>query len=376
MNILIPTADYPPIEGGIATVTLQLSRELAAAGHAVTVVAPYFPGQESFDASEPVSVVRYRGYRLGWLRLLPMLAATMPRAKSADLILGINIAYGGLIGLLARRLFGTPYVTFGYAYEFLKFRRVPLLAALLRRAYTRSTFVVAISAFTRERLVEFGVPDALIETILPGAPQTEPLSPERVEEVKRAYKLNGHRIVLAVGRMIPRKGHATLVRAMPKILESHPETMLVCAGRGPCLAETSDLAQALGVADHVLLPGYVSDDHVAALYQACDVFALPTGEDAGGQVEGFGLVFAEAQAHGKPVVAGRSGGVTDAVIDGETGLLVSPEDPESLAESIVSLLSDPEKAAALGAKAKDRIARELNWRHFTQRLLEALGERT
>jgi len=376
MNILIPTADYPPIEGGIATVTLQLSRELAAAGHAVTVVAPYFPGQEAFDANEAVSVVRYRGYGLGWLRLLPMLAATLPRAKSADAILGINIAYGGLIGLMARRLFDTPYVTFGYAYEFLKFRRIPPLAALLRRAYKRSTLVVAISAFTRERLVEFGVPESLIETILPGAPQTEPLAPEKIEEIKRVYNLNGHRIVLAVGRMIPRKGHATLVRAMPKILESHPETMLVCAGRGPCLDETAELARALGVADRVLLPGYVPDDHVAALYQACDVFALPTGEDAGGQVEGFGLVFAEAQAHGKPVVAGRSGGVTDAVIDGETGLLVPPEDPESLADSITSLLSDPEKAAALGAKAKDRIARELNWPHFTQRLLEALGERT
>ena len=376
MNILIPTADYPPIEGGIATVTLQLSRELAAAGHAVTVVAPYFPGQEDFDANEPVSVVRYRGYGLGWLRLLPMLAATLPRAKSADAILGINIAYGGLIGLTARRLFDTPYVTVGYAYEFLKFRRIPPLAALLRRAYKRSTLVVAISAFTRERLVEFGVPDVLIETILPGATQTEPLAPEKIEEIKRVYNLNGHRIVLAVGRMIPRKGHATLVRAMPKILESHPETMLVCAGRGPCLDETAELARALGVADRVLLPGYLPDDHVAALYQACDVFALPTGEDAGGQVEGFGLVFAEAQAHGKPVVAGRSGGVTDAVIDGETGLIVPPEDPESLADSITSLLSDREKAAALGAKAKDRVARELNWPHFTQRLLEALDERT
>ena len=376
MNILIPTADYPPIEGGIATVTLQLSRELAASGHAVTIIAPHFPGQEDFDSNEPVSVVRFRGYGLGWLRLLPMLAATLPRAKNADAILGINIAYGGLIGLLAQRLFNTPYVTFGYAYEFLKFRGVPLLAALLRRAYKRSTLVVAISGFTRERLVEFGVPDTLIETILPGAPQTNPLSPEQLEEVKRAYKLNGHRIVLAVGRMIPRKGHATLVRAMPRILESHPETMLVCAGRGPCLDETSDLARALGVADHVLLPGYLPDDHVAALYQACDVFALPTGQDARGQVEGFGLVFAEAQAHGKPVVAGRSGGVVDAIIDGETGLLVPPDDPESLADSIVLLLSDPEKSAALGAKAKDRIARELNWRHFTQRLLEALGRRT
>lgn len=375
MNILIPTADYPPIEGGIATLTRQLSRELAELGHDVTVIAPYFPGQQEFDDEELVSVHRYRGYGLDWLRFFPMLAATLPGIKRADAILGINIAYGGLIGMLARRFFGKPYVTFAYAYEFLKFRRNPILAPLLRRAYRRSTLVVAISSFTRDRLEEFGVPARLIETILPGATKVEAQGAEEIERVKRTYDLNGHRVVLAVGRMVPRKGHTTLVRAMPKILEAHPNTVLVCAGRGPCMAETSRLAETLGVADHVRLPGYVPDDHTAALYSICDVFALPTGRDAGGQVEGFGLVFAEAHAHGKPVVAGRSGGVTDAVIDGETGLLVPPEDPESLAESVVMFLDDPEKAALFGKQGKERVERELNWHHFAQRLLGALEER-
>lgn len=318
---------------------------------------------------------RYRGYGLGWLRFFPMLAATLPRIKRADAILGINIAYGGLIGMLAQRFFGKPYVTFGYAYEFLKFQRNPVLAPLLRRAYRRSALVVAISTFTRDRLKEFGVPAGLIETILPGAAKVEAPGTAEIEDVKRAYGLNGHRVVLAVGRMVPRKGHATLVRAMPKILEAHPNTVLVCAGRGPCMDETSRLAEELGVADSVRLPGYVPDDHTAALYSTCDVFALPTGSDARGQVEGFGLVFAEAHAYGKPVVAGRSGGVTDAVIDGETGLLVPPEDPESLAESVVMLLDDPEKAALLGRQGKDRVERELNWTHFTQRLISAFEER-
>jgi len=376
MNILIPTADYPPIEGGISTVALRLSRELAELGHSVTVVAPHFPGQTEFDKSEPVTVVRFRGYGLGWLRFFPMLAATLPLMKRADAILGINIAYGGVMGLLGRWLFAKPYVTFGYAYEFLKFRRVPPLAALLRRAYQRSKFVVAISAFTRERLVEFGVSVSRIETILPGAPEAKPISKEEIEHAKRAYNLNGHKMVLAVGRMIARKGHSTLIRALPRILEAHPDTVLICAGRGPCLSETRDLANELGVADNVRLPGYVPDDHLAALYQSCEVFALPTGEDANGQVEGFGLVFAEAQAYGKPVVAGRSGGVTDAVEDGKTGLLIPPGDTDALAQSVISLLDDPIRAAELGANGKARVARELNWPHFTRRLLEALEART
>lgn len=375
MNFIIPTADYPPIEGGIATVTLRLSRELAELGHAVTVVAPYAPGQRDFDTSEPVTVVRFHGYRLGWLKFFPMLAATAPLMRQADAILGINIAYGGVIGLLGRRLFATPYVTFGYAYEFLKFRRVLPLAALLRSAYRRSSLVVAISAFTRDRLVEFGVPASSIETIFPGAPEAEARTREEIESVKCAYDLNGHRVVLAVGRMVARKGHSTLLRALPKILETHPNTVLVCAGRGPRLSDTRRLAEKLGVAANVRIPGYVPDGHLAALYQTCDVFALPTGQDAGGQVEGFGLVFAEAQAYGKPVVAGRSGGVADAVEDGKTGLLIPPGDAEALAQSVTSLLDDPELAATLGRNGKDRIARELNWPHFTRRLLEALEAR-
>ena len=77
MNILIPTADYPPIEGGISTVTVQLARNLAAMGHAVTVVAPHFDGQEDLDDEEPCEVVRYKGYGLRWFRFLPMLTTVL-----------------------------------------------------------------------------------------------------------------------------------------------------------------------------------------------------------------------------------------------------------------------------------------------------------
>ena len=152
MNVLIPTADYPPIEGGISSVTLHLSRELAASGHGVTVVAPHFPDMETFDAAEPVTVVRFRGYGLGWCRFFPMLAAAWPRLRGVDLVLGMNVAYGGVLGLLGRRLKRVPYATFAYAYEFLKFSRTRLFARLLRKVYASAQVVVSISQFTRDQL--------------------------------------------------------------------------------------------------------------------------------------------------------------------------------------------------------------------------------
>ncbi len=111
----------------------------------------------------------------------------------------------------------------------------------------------------------------------------------------------------------------------------------------------------------------------AGLYQACELFALPMGENAKGQAGGFGLVFFEAQAYGKPVVAGRSGEAVDAVLDGETGLLVPPRDLDALLNAVIEILSDPEEAKRMGEAGRARVASELNWKEFTRRLMEAVA---
>ena len=173
---------------------------------------------------------------------------------------------------------------------------------------------------------------------------------------------------MSVGRLIERKNQIALVDAMPVILECHPTAMLVLAGRGPMLSRISRRAGTLGVRDHVALPGKVDDAELAALYEAATVFALPCKDSGDGHVEGFGLVFVEAGAHGKPVLAGRGGGVEDAVIDGETGLLVDPNDAKAIADSLLRFLDDPEFSERAGAAGKARVERELNWREFAAKV--------
>ncbi len=368
MNIVIPTADYPPIEGGIGTVSLHLSRELAKMGHHVTVIAPYFPDMDGFDANEPVNVIRFRGYHAGWFRFFPMMFKSWGPMRRADLIMGINIAYGGILAWLARR----PYMTFAYAYEFMKFARAPLIPALFRRVYNRSRAVIAISHYTAEQLTQFGVNTARIRVVFPGAPTPEAVSDETLCQVREKLVLDGAPLILAVGRMIPRKGHAKLVRALAVVREHHPTALLVCVGQGPTVVDVAREAQRLNLREAVRLPGRLSDPEVAALYTLCDVFALPTGEDQRGQVEGFGLVFSEAHAYGVPVVAGRSGGVVDAVLHGETGLLVDPNDDDGLADALLRLLNDKDEAARLGAAGKARVGQELNWQAFTRGVMNAV----
>jgi len=371
VNIVIPTADYPPIEGGIASVALHVSRELAALGHTVTVIAPHFPGMAAFDKAEPVRVVRYRGYGLGPLRFFPLAVVARRFLGAADLVLAINVAYGGVLGWLS----GRRFVVFAYAYEFLKFSRRSAAAALLRRVYAAAAGIVAISNYTRDRLQDFGVSGQRVSVVYPGAARPEPCSIGELNTVRRDLGLDGKRAILCVGRFIRRKGHLTLVRALPRIIERIPNVALVLVGRGPMKGEIRGLVQSLGLTNHVVMPGYLPDKDIAALYQLCDVFALPNGQDADGQVEGFGLVFAEAHACGKPVVAGRSGGAAEAVLDGETGILVEPDQPVELADAILSLLSDPSRAGALGEAGRRRVEAELNWKSFTRGVLASAEPR-
>lgn len=369
-HVLIPTADYPPIEGGIGSVALELARECAARGHHVTVVAPWFDGMASFDAAEPYEVVRFRGYGMGWLRILPFLWAAWPHARKADLILAINTSYGGSLGLLARSCWGAPYICFAYAYEFLKFRRVPLAPRLFRRIYESAEAAIAISRYTRDRLTEFGVSPACIKVAYPGARIPAAVPAAAMQAARARYQLGNGPLILSVGRFVPRKGQRVLIEALPAVFAEFPAASCMLVGRGPEWTAAHRRVQQLGLTDRVVLPGRIADDDLAALFAACDLFALPTGEAGRGQVEGFGLVFSEAHAYGKPVVACPSGGVAEAVLDEETGLLV-PQDPQAVAAAILSLLRNPERARAMGEAGRRRVESECNWTTFAEAVLEA-----
>lgn len=375
IRILIVTVDYPPIDGGISTFALEVSRELARQGYDVTVLAPRFPGMEPFDENEPARVVRFGGYRSGWFRLLPLLAAARKLVPHNDLVLAINVTYGGIAGLLARSLFGVPYATFAYGYEFLKFKRFWPAASLLRYIYAQSRGVIAISKFTRDQLIAFGAGKSKVAAILPGATPDPEVNEDALAAVRARYPIDGKRIILAVGRMVPRKGHLTLVRAMAHVIDRVPNAHLFIVGQGPMMADCSRAAFRMGVRDNITFAGPLDAADVQALYALCDVFALPTGADSGGHVEGFGLVFAEAHAHGRPVIAGKSGGATEAVTHEESGLLVEPGDAEALAEGIVRVLSDAEFARRLGEIGRLRVEHELNWTVFTNQMLSVLGIR-
>jgi phosphatidylinositol alpha-1,6-mannosyltransferase len=179
-----------------------------------------------------------------------------------------------------------------------------------------------------------------------------------------------------VGRLVDAyKGHDMVIRAMPLILAKAPGTRYVIVGDGPLRAWLARLAASLGVADAVRFVGEVADDEVDAWYRRCDVFVLASREsEVSGGAEGYGLVFVEASLHGKPLVAGRSGGIPDAVIDGETGLLVDPLDPGDIADAITRVLGEPDLAARLGRAGHRRAVEELSWPRSAEQFARLLAQ--
>jgi phosphatidylinositol alpha-1,6-mannosyltransferase len=171
----------------------------------------------------------------------------------------------------------------------------------------------------------------------------------------------GVRWLLTVARLELHKGVDTVLGALPAILARAPDVRYAVAGAGPARERLEKLAQKVGVADRVRFLGEVGDRDLPALYNMASVYVGASRRADRISVEGFGISLVEASACGLPVVAGRSGGVGDAVRDGETGLLVEPEDGAAVTEAVCHLLADPPLAQRMAAAGRREVERYFNW---------------
>jgi phosphatidylinositol alpha-1,6-mannosyltransferase len=357
MKVLLLTWDFPPARGGIQTWMLELARRLPDAR--VHVLAPAQRGDREFDRTSGVQVSRLASARLGlwaWLAALCVRTLWYCLVDRPDVVVCGHVVTAPA-GLLARRLLGIRYAVFTYGYEVRRRRWKRLLGLMIRGA----SAVAACSRFTREAVLALGVQPERIHVVYPGvdavrfAPSTNggsPTSPgERV------------RMLLSVARLAELyKGHDTLIRVLPLVRARCPGTRLRVAGDGPLREYLHRIAKSVGVDDAVEFLGEVADDSLPELYRTSDAFVLMSRESPSkGGAEGFGIVCLEAAACEKPVVAGRSGGLVDAVEDGVTGILVDPEDPAAVAEALIAVLSDSALAERMGQAGRERVLTRFTW---------------
>jgi phosphatidylinositol alpha-1,6-mannosyltransferase len=179
------------------------------------------------------------------------------------------------------------------------------------------------------------------------------------------------RVILTVGRWDPAeryKGADTLISALPRVLWTLPDAVLVLVGEGEDRPRLEQLARESGVADHIHFLFGLTQEGLSACYAHCDVFALPS------RGEGFGLVFLEAMAYGKPVIGGAHGGTPDVIEDGVTGMLVPHGDAALLSNALVSLLADPARACEMGARGRERVQAAYIFERFQSELNQAMED--
>ncbi len=368
---LVVTNDFPPRVGGVQQYVFNAVRHLPP--DRVAVVAPNWPGWREHDAALPFPVYRFPPTFLWPTAELAAKVRSLAREHGSEVVLfGHGLPLGLLGPGLERR--GLPSVVATHGAEYW-FALLPGLAAALRVATSRASRVLAVSRFTGQ-VVRTAVPARVPVSLLPPGVDAERFRPDQSgDEVRHCHGIGLDRpLVVCVSRLVPRKGQDVLIRAIPRILRRVPDAALLIVGGGPDRPRLEALAAEAPPAS-VSFAGEVPDADLPAHYAAADVFAMPCRSRLGGlEVEGFGIVFLEAAAAGKPVVAGESGGAAEAVQDGETGLVVDGRHEGAVAEAVASLLADPGRAAAMGKAGRARVERSFTWPRLTETLARWLRE--
>ena len=246
------------------------------------------------------------------------------------------------------------------------------LSILRRRALRSAALVIAPTKDTANYVAnQQGVARERIR-VLPWAldPQFEALVAAKPAPALPANFPSG-RIILTVGRWFADeryKGMDTLIKALPRLLTEWPDVQLVAVGEGDDQGWLEQIADGRGVLRHVHFLSGLSYAQIAACYQACEIFALPS------RGEGFGLVYLEAMACGKPVIGGAHGGAPEVIDDGKTGYLVQHGDTEQLATSLEALLVDPQLGRDMGARGRERVEQDFRFNVFAKSLKKILRD--
>jgi phosphatidylinositol alpha-1,6-mannosyltransferase len=235
----------------------------------------------------------------------------------------------------------------------------PFHTPLCRWAFARADVAIPVSSAIETLLRARGRPQGRIAQVHPGVDPVR-FCPGEGGDIRQQLGIGNDPVILAIARLVPRKGMDLLLRAFPRVLERMPAARLVLGGEGPEEPALRALARELGVEARVHFAGRIEENALVEHYRAATVFALPSRQSAR-DVEGFGIVCIEAGACEVPVVATRTGGIADAVADGETGLLVPQEDVPALGDALLRLLENPEEAARMGKRSRQRVLEGLTW---------------
>jgi phosphatidylinositol alpha-1,6-mannosyltransferase len=370
-RVLVVTNDFPPRPGGIQSFVHGIVSRLPPSD--IVVYTSRWRGWEEFDATQPYEIVRESTSVLLPTPSVRRRAVSLLQSRECSAVWFGAMAPLGLLAPALRRAGASRLVGTTHGHE-VGWALLPGPRQLLRRIASGLDVVTYLGEYTRSRLAPALGPYASRMVQLAPGVDTSFFRPGVVEpDVRARYGLGSRPVVVCVSRLMPRKGQDTLIRALPVLMRSVPDVALLLVGGGPYRSRLEKLASSLGVADRVVFTGSVPYEELPAHYCAGDVFAMPCRTRLGGlDVEGLGIVFLEASACGLPVVAGRSGGAPDAVVDGETGYVVDGEFVEPAQAALRDLIVDEHRRRDAGKGGRAWVEERWRWESVADEFVTAL----
>lgn len=370
MRLHLITDTFLPHAGGSRFYYYNLFKRVAEAGDDVLILTSKVEGWKAFDAREQTAhlkVIRsFTPLRDHSYSQLPKIIGPMLKAfvraiwQRPDIVHCGDLYPAGMIGWVLKKTLNIPFVAYCHGEDITLTDQRRFQPKLRNLIYRHADAVIANGAFAIENLLRTGIEGKKIYKISPGLDGDVFFPDAGGAAMRERYGLGDEIVVLTVARLVQRKGHARVMRALATLRAEVPPFRYVIVGRGPMEAELRDLAATLEMEDRVIFAGFVADGDLNFHYNMADIVAMPNTEELG-DVEGFGMVFLEANAAGKPVIGGRSGGTAEAVADGVTGFLVGSEEEAELEGVLRKLMLDDEMRKRMGLAGLRRAHEEFDW---------------
>ncbi|MFQ5786345.1 MAG: glycosyltransferase family 4 protein [Thermodesulfobacteriota bacterium] len=371
MNILVLTHSISTTGGGIAVFVENLCAVLGRK-HNVHVLLPYAKHKTPLIESYRNDLYAIHKVKTsGLLSSLRVACKTIILRMKHDIdvaFIGHTMSTHSLGALILSKLFKIPYsilvhgTTLTYYLKEIKGLDGLFVDLVLKNA----SLILANSNYTKNiiKASGYGQLENKIKLLYPGVDTKafhQEFDPDRI---KKRYNICDNKIILTVGKMVKRKNHEKVIKALEKVIDKIHNITYLIVGSGPEGKNLHDMVLRHGLKKYVTFAGEVEEGELPYYYAACDIFVMPSliiDNKRSIDFEGFGIVFSEANACGKPVIGGRAGGMYDSIIDGVTGLLVDPENVKAIADAIIRLLTDTEYARKLGKNGRRRVEQELSW---------------
>ncbi len=290
------------------------------------------------------------------------------RRINADVLHCARVIPEGLVGLAVSKALGIPYVVWVHGEEVAIYRHYSIKRRLMPVVFREARAVICNSTSTHEIALSSGAPAARTHIVHPGVDAAVFQRDYDITDLMDRWGTRGKKVLLTIGRLARRKGHETVLRALARLRD--PSILYLILSGGELEAELKGLTVSLGLENVVHFVGPVGRHELPRYYALADLFIMANRTLSDDDREGFGMVFLEASASGKAVIGGRSGGVVDTIVHGETGLLVDASSETVVADAIASLMAAPEHRRELGERGRSWVGR-FSWPHAATRLFQA-----